>query len=50
VKFPPPTHHRLIHASEWEINLVGGRPEFTPPAYLDPDRVPRRNTLHYRVH
>nr|WP_052478532.1 HNH endonuclease signature motif containing protein [Kibdelosporangium sp. MJ126-NF4]CEL18800.1 putative HNH endonuclease domain protein [Kibdelosporangium sp. MJ126-NF4]CTQ96347.1 putative HNH endonuclease domain protein [Kibdelosporangium sp. MJ126-NF4] len=39
------THHRLIHRSEWEVNLVDGVPWFTPPDYVDPTRAPRRNPL-----
>jgi len=37
-------HHRLIHQDEWEVRLGKDRlPEFLPPAWLDPDRKPRRN-------
>jgi hypothetical protein len=40
-------HHRLIHDSEWEVRLGADRlPEFLPPAWLDPDRKPRRNQRH----
>jgi hypothetical protein len=43
-------HHRLIHHSDWHvaINPTDGLPEFTPPAYIDPARRPRRNTYHRR--
>jgi hypothetical protein len=44
-----PTHHRLIHASEWQVTIVDGRPEFTPPAFIDPHRTPRRNEIHHRI-
>ena len=27
-------HHRVIHHSEWEVVMAGGRPEFVPPPYL----------------
>jgi hypothetical protein len=37
-------HHRLIHCGEWEVRLGADRlPEFLPPAWLDPERKPRRN-------
>jgi hypothetical protein len=39
-------HHRLIHRSEWTVELVNGWACFTPPAYVDPMRKPRYNTLH----
>jgi hypothetical protein len=43
-------HHRLIHHSEWQvkINPKDGTPEFTPPAYIDADQLPRRNRYHRR--
>lgn len=43
-------HHRLIHHSDWTIRLApDGRPEFLPPAHLDPARRPRRNAYHHRI-
>ncbi|MFJ6168061.1 DUF222 domain-containing protein [Micromonospora orduensis] len=43
-------HHRHIHHSDWAVRLGGdGRPEFVPPAWLDPARVPRRNHYHSRT-
>ncbi|MDT7784117.1 MAG: hypothetical protein QOF58_2536, partial [Pseudonocardiales bacterium] len=39
-------HHTLIHHSEWEVKMAAGIPMFYPPAWLDPDRKPRRNLLH----
>lgn len=39
-------HHDLIHHSEWEVRMDGGVPVFIPPAFLDPERRPRRNQLH----
>ncbi|MFD8495046.1 DUF222 domain-containing protein [Amycolatopsis sp. NPDC059657] len=40
-------HHRLIHSSDWEVRIAtDGYPEFIPPAFIDPARTPRRNTLH----
>ena len=41
-----PRHHRLIHRSEWEVELAGTMAWFTPPSYVDPMREPRRNSLH----
>ncbi len=43
-------HHRLIHHSDWHvtINPKDGLPEFTPPAFIDADRRPRRNNYHRR--
>ncbi|WP_146771087.1 HNH endonuclease signature motif containing protein [Prauserella muralis] len=40
------THHRLIHHSGWDITLIDGAAHYVPPGYLDPERAPRRNTLH----
>ncbi|MEW2141723.1 DUF222 domain-containing protein [Micromonospora vinacea] len=43
-------HHRHVHRSEWAVRLGGdGHPEFVPPAWLDPDRLPRRNHYHRRT-
>jgi hypothetical protein len=42
-------HHSLIHHGGWETRLGGdGHPEFIPPAYVDPQRRPRRNQYHRR--
>ncbi|MCW6009497.1 HNH endonuclease [Micromonospora sp. CPCC 205371] len=42
-------HHRVIHRGEWEARMADdGRPEFIPPAYVDPERKPRRNIYHRR--
>ncbi|GAB3942085.1 HNH endonuclease signature motif containing protein [Micromonospora vulcania] len=43
-------HHRHIHCGEWTVRLAGdGQPEFVPPAWLDPDQLPRRNHYHRRT-
>ncbi|MCG5465379.1 HNH endonuclease [Micromonospora sp. MED01] len=43
-------HHRHIHHSDWSVRLGSdGHPEFTPPAWLDPEQVPRRNHYHRRT-
>ena len=42
-------HHCLIHQNQWTVRLgPNRRPEFLPPAYIDPDRRPRRNPYHAR--
>ena len=38
-------HHVLIHHSRWEIRMVGGLPQFHPPAFIDPRRRPLRNEM-----
>jgi hypothetical protein len=43
-------HHRVIHQGDWSVRLGHDRrPEFLPPAYLDPERRPRRNIYHRRL-
>ncbi len=40
-------HHTLIHQGDWIIRMAkDGHPEIIPPAWADPQRRPRRNTLH----
>jgi hypothetical protein len=34
--------HRLVHHAGWEVRLTGGSAEFVPPAWIDPQRRPRR--------
>ncbi|MEH1166216.1 DUF222 domain-containing protein [Micromonospora sp. CPCC 205539] len=42
-------HHRHVHHSDWAVHLgADGHPEFVPPAWLDPDQLPRRNHYHRR--
>jgi Domain of unknown function (DUF222)/HNH endonuclease len=42
-------HHRLLHTSAWTVRLGHDqRPEFIPPAHIDPNRQPRRNHYHPR--
>ncbi|MFF0315796.1 DUF222 domain-containing protein [Micromonospora sp. NPDC005252] len=42
-------HHRHVHRGDWTVHLGGdGHPEFTPPAWLDPEQLPRRNHYHRR--
>ncbi|MFC4943692.1 HNH endonuclease signature motif containing protein [Pseudonocardia sp. GCM10023141] len=41
-------HHRLQHDSDWIIQIRDGLPEFIPPAWIDPEQVPRRNPVVVR--
>ena len=38
-------HHRQIHWTEWICRIRDGLPEFIPPAWIDPERRPRRKAL-----
>ncbi|WP_328609103.1 13E12 repeat family protein [Amycolatopsis sp. NBC_00345] len=38
--------HLLAHHGGWDIRLRNGVVEWIPPAWLDPQRRPRRNTAH----
>lgn len=40
-------HHRRIHHTEWQVSTRGGRAEFYPPSWIDPDRTPRVNRAHH---
>jgi hypothetical protein len=37
-------HHHEVHKENWVIEVTSGVPWFVPPAYVDPDRIPLRNT------
>ena len=44
-------HHRLIHNPHagWNVHIAAdAHPTFTPPAWLDPRQLPRRNAFHRR--
>lgn len=41
-------HHHEVHKENWRINMRSGVPWFVPPAYVDPERVPLRNTYFRR--
>jgi hypothetical protein len=42
-------HHRVVHHDGWQVRVAADRlPEFVPPAWIDPQRRPRRNTYHRR--
>ena len=35
-----PHHHRMLHKSDYEMRMIGGRPYLLPPAFIDPQRSP----------
>ena len=35
-----PHHHRMLHHSDYEMKMIGGRPYLVPPAFIDVDRTP----------
>ncbi len=37
-------HHRRVHHEGWEVTLIDGVVHVIPPPWVDPDRLPRRNT------
>jgi hypothetical protein len=40
-------HHQVVHRGEWAVVMAAdGRPNFIPPAWIDPARRPRRNIRH----
>lgn len=39
-------NHRHFDKQGWACTMINGRPWWTPPKWLDPDQVPRRNTMH----
>ncbi|WP_130345488.1 DUF222 domain-containing protein [Herbihabitans rhizosphaerae] len=39
-------HHTTIHQQDWEIIMRNGIPYYIPPAWVDPQRKPIRNTMH----
>jgi hypothetical protein len=36
-------HHRNFDAAGWRCQLIDGLPSWIPPAWIDPERLPRRN-------
>ncbi|MCC9173438.1 HNH endonuclease signature motif containing protein [Arthrobacter sp. zg-Y179] len=40
-------HHHLIHQDNWQVSMRSGIPWFLPPAYVDPERRPLRNTYFH---
>jgi hypothetical protein len=41
-----PYHHREFERHGWQVQMIRGRPYWIPPAWLDADRTPQRNTMH----
>ncbi|MGW7536739.1 DUF222 domain-containing protein [Amycolatopsis sp. NPDC054798] len=41
-------HHRLLHHSGWRVVVRDSVVYWIPPALLDPDQKPLRNTAHHR--
>jgi hypothetical protein len=39
-------HHRHFEGNGWECVMLGGLPHWVPPAWIDPQRTPQRNTVH----
>jgi Domain of unknown function (DUF222) len=39
-------HHRAFERGGWRCQMINGIPHWIPPAWLDPDQTPRRNTVH----
>jgi len=35
-----PHHHRMLHHSDYEMKMIGGRPYLVPPMFIDLDRTP----------
>ncbi len=40
-------HHQQVHADIWQVEFHDGVPWVSPPAWVDPQRRPRRNPLHH---
>jgi hypothetical protein len=40
-------HHRMFAKLGWDCLMIRGVPHWRPPAWIDPDRNPRRNTAHH---
>ncbi|WP_375483831.1 DUF222 domain-containing protein [uncultured Jatrophihabitans sp.] len=40
-------HHRTFEAAGWVVEMVDGVPQWTPPAWLDPQQRRRTNTAHH---
>ncbi len=39
-------HHQNLDFNGWVGIMINGRPHYVPLATVDPDQIPRRNTLH----
>lgn len=40
-------HHREFEKLGWECRMADGAPEWIPPPWRDPDRIPLRNSAHH---
>ena len=40
-------HHREFERRGWQVIMSDGVPHWLPPAWIDPERRPRRNTSHH---
>jgi hypothetical protein len=40
-------HHREFAGRGWEVLMIDGVPWWRPPAWIDPERIPIRNTAHH---
>ncbi|MGN6605607.1 MAG: hypothetical protein ACTHMS_01165, partial [Jatrophihabitans sp.] len=38
-------HHRIARSQGWQPVMINGRVGWRPPAWLDPERIPRFNRL-----
>jgi len=39
-------HHREFERRGWQVTMQDGRPWWIPPAHIDPDQEPIRNSMH----
>ncbi|MGN6607495.1 MAG: DUF222 domain-containing protein [Jatrophihabitans sp.] len=39
-------HHREAFRQGWTTTMIGGRPYWVPPRWIDPTQTPVRNTVH----
>jgi hypothetical protein len=42
-------HHREFDRCGWAVTMIDGIPNWIPSPWIDPDRTPRRNTMHLAV-
>jgi hypothetical protein len=40
-------HHREFDKRGWHAVMINNVPHWLPPAFIDPDRKPTRNTTHH---
>jgi Domain of unknown function (DUF222)/HNH endonuclease len=43
-------HHREHTKRGWTVRITHGLPEWTPPRWIDPQQIPRRNNTHHVPH